>query len=256
MTALSWADRISTAAFTRSDCPCRLILNRRGSHKFGGPVRHDGAVPRGADVPLQLVLSLDLTDPNCPITSQCAIRRLPLYYPFKYGTGGSEIQCAVRSDSQIEILFLSETAPDDSDQQYLRVDQLPEASFDPAPLTYEEARILAFLSNDGFFPHLIRLQRHFEPNRRDRKLIEKLDLKNLTRIGRQCADIPNAPDAICRNPECERFNSCAYFKPIATIPPIPVNGKRDFWYEFQGGVLFCFGLCYFCGTVIAFNVAD
>jgi hypothetical protein len=246
----------SEPAFERGDCPCRLIPSRRGRHRFGGPPLHKGVIPKGTDVPLQLVLSLDLTDPSCPITNKFGIKTLPLYYPFKYGIGGSEIQYAVRSDSEIEVLYLSPSEPDSTDRQYLQVDHLPESSFELVPLAYEEARILAFLESEAFFPHRLRIRGHYEPSRADRKAIKKLDLEHLIRIGNQCSGIPNAPDPICRNPECERHESLAYFQAIATVPPIPVNGEDDFWYQFRGGdVRFSFGLCYFCGTIISFNVA-
>lgn len=218
---------------------------------------HEGVVPPGTTVPLQLVLSLDLTDSICPIQDRRGITTLPLYYPFKYGTGGPEIQYAVRSNSEIEILHLSSPAPDADDSQYLQVNQLPRTSFELLPLTYEEARILAFLSDRGYFPAILETEGQFKPSSEDRRIIDHLDLRNLIRVGNQLARIPNMGDIICRNPSCKCFNGRVYFRPIATVPPIPVDGSDDFWHEFQGGyVRFCFGLCYFCNTVIAFNVAD
>jgi hypothetical protein len=245
----------SKPAFERGDCPCRLLLNRRGRHRFGGPPRQGGVIPRGTDAPLQLVLSLDLTDRNCPITSELGIKALPLDYPFKYSFGGPEIQYAVRSDSEIDILCLSEQEPDPAGRRYLQVDQFPEAVFDLVPLEYEEARVLVFLANDGFFPSGLRIMRHYDEPCRPKDHRESRP-GTPDRIGKQSADVLNAPDPICRNPECERYNSLAYLPSIATVPPIPVSGKDDFWHLFRGGdVRFCFGLCYFCGTIISFNVA-
>ena len=67
---------------------------------------------------------------------------------------------------------------------------------------------------------------------------------------------PNAGDVVCRNPACESVDRRVYFEPIARIPPVQVNGRDEFWHEYQGASMwFYFGLCYHCGTVIAFNVA-
>ena len=233
----------------------RLIPSLRGRHQFGGPPMHEGTIPQGTNVPLQLVLSIDLTDPNCPIQDKTGITSLPLYFPFKYGMGGPQIQYAVRSNSEIKILHLSKAEPDAADVQYLQVTELPRLSLELVPLTYEQARILAFLSCDGFFPALLSIQGHFEPNQEDRQIISQLELKNLIRIGNQCAPIPNVGDIFCRNPKCEFYDRRVHWRPIATVPPIPVDGSDDFWCEFRGYVLFCFGLCYYCGTIVAFNVA-
>lgn len=228
-----------------NDQPFRLVLDNNGRHRFGGPAIHSGIVPPGADVPVQLVLSLDLTDPLVPIDNERGLSQLPLYYPFKYGMGGPEIQYAVRSDTEIEILYISANA-DDINEQYLQVKDLPQAMFEIVPLTYEQARILGFLSSDGFF----------QPNRDDLAILDELDLDNLIRVGNRRNLITNAPDIICRNPTCEYHDCRIYFQTIALVPPIPVDGDDDFWYEFQCGVTFCFGFCYHCGTIIAFNVAD
>ena len=60
--------------------PYRLVLGKTGPHRFGGSPAHDGAIPRGTNVALHHFLSLDLSDPNCPIRTESAIRYLPLYY--------------------------------------------------------------------------------------------------------------------------------------------------------------------------------
>jgi len=115
------------------------------------------------------------------------------------------------------------------------------------PLTYEQARILGFMSADGYF----------QPNDEDREILQQLDVNNLIEICGRHDHIVNAPDVICRNPACEFCGRRVYFDSIAMVPPIPIDGDDEFWHEFQGGdVTFCFGLCRYCGTVIAFNVAS
>ncbi len=73
-----------------------------------------------------------------------------------------------------------------------------------------------------------------------------------------CDQLPvNAGDVICRNPECKFFNRRVWLDLVASIPPVPINGAEDFWYEYEGGDMeFYFGLCRYCKTVIAFNVAS
>src|SRR5688572_13815326 len=92
--------------------PYRLQLASAGPHRFGGPPAHRGVTPRGTRTPLQLLLLLDLADPNCPVRSDSAVRYLALYYPLKFGGGGPTVQYAVTSDGAIEILYLSDDAPD------------------------------------------------------------------------------------------------------------------------------------------------
>ena len=230
----------------KSEQPYRLVPAKRGRHLFGGECRFAGTTPAGSDVPVQQLLLLDLRDPEIPFSAEPTISTLPLLYPFKYGSGGPEIQYAIRSPDEIEIIHLSDPNPDDAEWQYLQVDNLPKQPLDLVPLTYEEARCLAFIREDGFF----------QPNRRDLKLLNKLDLNNLIKLGGRRNHISNAPDIICRNSKCDRNGKRTVFQFLAMVPPIPVNGNDEFWYEFQGGhVDFCFGICYYCGTVIAFNVA-
>lgn len=226
--------------------PFRLVASSSGRHSFGGPSQHSGVVPKGTNVGIQLVISLDLSDPLVPLQNEVGAKTLPLYYPFKYGCGGPDVQYAVKSDSEIEILHISDSQPDEKEWQYLQVDELPFARMALEPLTYEQARILRFMEADG----------HFQPNAEDRAILDQLDSNHLIEIGGRHNHIANAPDVICRNHACEYHERRVYFDAVALVPPIPVNGDDEFWYEFRGGaVTFCFGLCHFCGTVIAFNVA-
>jgi hypothetical protein len=227
--------------------PFRLVISQGGRHCFGGPALHSGVRPPGSDVAIQLVIALDLSDPLIPISSELNVSKLPLYYPFKYGIGGSEIQYAIRSDSEIEILHMSDAAPDEKESQYLHVDELPTARLRLEPLTYEQARILGFMSSNAYF----------QPSVEDQEILEQLDVNRLIEFGGPRRNIVNAGDVTCRNPACEFFGRRVHFDSVVLLPPIPINGEDGFWHEFQGGdVTFCFGFCCYCGTVIAFNVAS
>jgi hypothetical protein len=227
--------------------PFRLLPFPDGPHRFGGSTAHHGLVPKGTDVPVQHVLSLDLTDSLIPISNDAGIETLPLFYPFKYGYGGPEMQYAVHSDTEIEILHMSDSEPDEPDEQYLQVEELPAANMSLTPLTYEQARILGFLSTNGYF----------QPSKDDNKILDQLDTNNLVKVGGFHPRIPNAPDVVCHNPTCEFNGRRVYFDAIVLMPPISINGRDDFWCEFQGALMkFCFGLCRYCGTVITFNVGS
>jgi hypothetical protein len=203
-------------------------------------------VPKNSDVPVQQVLLLDLRDAEIPFRAKPQIPYLPLLYPFKYGSGGPEIQYSIVSDSMVEIVYMSDPVPDESERQYLQVSELPKQSLVLRALSYEEARILTFMRDNG----------HFQPNRSDLAILKKLDVNNLITVGGRRSHISNAPDIYCRNPVCEHHNERTLFQFVAAVPPIRVGGSDEFWYEFQSGhVDFCFGFCYYCGTVIAFNVA-
>ena len=224
----------------------RLASSTDGRHRFGGPVRHKGIVPNGCDVPLQLVVELDLTDELVPIAADRPLNTLPLLYPFKYGGGGPVVQYSVISDSEIRILYMSDSTADDQESQYLQVRELPPLRLELVPLSYEQARVLAYRYYDGYFA----------PDEADREILKQLDYPFHILIGGRRDYITNSGDIICQNPECEYYQRRVRFKCFAMVPPIPVNGDTSFWYEFEGGVYFCFGMCYSCGTMIAFNVCS
>lgn len=224
----------------------RLVPSVNGRHRFGGPPMHKGIVPNGCDVPLQLVLELDLTDEQLPVAADRPLKKIPLLYPFKYGGGGPEVQYSVISDSEVKIIYMSDSAADDPESQYLLVDELPELRLELVSLSYEEARTLAYRYYDGYFG----------PDAADREILDKLNYPYHLLIGGRRSYITNAGEIICRNPECEFYQRQVWFKCLAMVPPIPVDGDTSFWYEFEGGVKFCFGMCYYCGTMIAFNVCS
>jgi len=227
--------------------PFRLVPSKTGVHKFGGRCTFSGIVPKKSKVPIQQLLLIDLRDVGAPFRTEPQTRYLPLLYPFKYGTGGPEIQYSIVSDSEIKILYLSDPLPDTPEHQYLKIEELPEQPLVLQALSYEEARCLTFMRENG----------HFQPNRSDSAILKKLDVNNLITVGGRRRHITNAPDIVCHNAACECFNKRTHFEFVAAVPPIQINGKDAFWYEFQGGhVDFCFGFCYYCGSVIAFNVAS
>lgn len=227
--------------------PCRLVPAEQGAHQFGGVCNFSGLTPAGSEVLVQQLLLLDLSDPDMPFTCDPPINSLPLLYPFKYGFGGPEMQYSVVSDTEVEILYLSDPEPDDPEGQYLQVETLPVQPLELRALTYEEARLLAFQREDGYF----------QSNSADRSLLKELDTKNLIALGGRRNYIENAPDIICRNPRCDCNGRRTHFHFLASVPPIPVQNQDEFWYEFQGAYVdFCFVLCSRCGTVITFNVAD
>ena len=231
----------------KTNQPFRLVLAAGGPHRFGGPVMHQGASPAGSDMPLHLMLLLDLTDENCPIEADDGIRFLPLYYPLAYGYGGGAVQYAVISDAEIQILHLSDELADPPEERYIKVDALPASAAKLVPLTYEEDRVVVYRRCGG----------HFQPDDRDRAILENLDQPHdMIPIGGRRPLRVNSGEVICRNPACKSYEQRAWFDLIAEISPVPVGGKDDFWYEYQGGyVWFCFGICRQCGTIIAFNVA-
>jgi len=233
------------AAFVLKDGrPCRLRLGA-GPHRFGGTPVHRGVTPRGTRTPLHLLLLLDLTDANCPVKSDGTTRNLPLYYPLKFGYGGPTVQYAVKSDEEIQILHLSDDTPDSKDEQYVRVAELPSSPAEIIDLKYEEARIISFAGG------------HFQPNAKDRAILHDLNREHsLILIGGRRRLPVNAGDIICKNRGCEFFDRRVRLDVVASLPPVPVRGSDDFWHEYQGAdVHFYFGLCYYCRTMIAFNVS-
>jgi hypothetical protein len=223
---------------------CRLRLCTDGPHRFGGVPVHRGVTPANTDTPLQTILLLDLADGNCPIKSDGTTRYLPLYYPLKYGAPA--VQYAVLSDDEIKILYMSDEVPAAEERKNVRVQQFPASSAEILPLRYEEARILEFVGG------------YFQPNANDSAILRELEHDHpIILIGGYRRLPVNAGDVICRNLECQFFNRRLWLDVVASIPPVPINGADDFWYEYKGANMeLYFGLCRYCKTIIAFNVAS
>lgn len=223
----------------RSEQPLALVPSKDGPHRFGGPCDYRGTVPAGTNDSVHLLALLDLSDEKIPFEASNGVTWLPLLNPLKFGCGGPEMQYAVVSNRSVEIVYISHAA-DPSDEQYIRVHTLPKLSMKLRPYSYEEARYLTFMREDG----------HFQPNAADQKISKTLG-DDWINIGGQRNDLTTT---ICKNPSCEKHNSPSYFRYLATVNTIPVNGKEDFWHEFEGSYVdFHFLACYFCNTIITFN---
>ena len=193
-----------------------LERDPKGRHVFGGNPHHQGITPKGSDVPTHRIFEMDLTDPNLPFTSP-NLKTLPLYYPLKYGTGGPGMQYRVVSDSEIDIIFMTDPEPDLEDEAYVKVSAFPEVKF----------RLLPAIScND--------------------------DLTfDIATLGGKLDSIQDEP---CMNPTCSSFKSADQCELLATIPPIPIKGHEEIWWEFEGAYMFFhFWYCRGCHTIITNN---
>jgi len=235
---------------SRRECrPCRLVPQMSGRHQFGGHSNYTGVLPPGEKTPLQLVMLFDLQDPLVPFRAD-GLKRLPIFYPFKYGQGGGEVQYEVLDDESIRIIYISESHADSERFQYVRVDELPRMAFRLELLTYEQARALAMADNEP----------SFDLNEEDKKLYKDLK-KNpalpLVRVGGDSIiDLRNGTQ-LCHNSSCGYYKKGNGFWPVVTLPPIPVNGTTSFWHEFEDASMhFCFGVCIGCRTIFAFNVSS
>lgn len=127
------------------------------------------------------------------------------------------MQYSVVSDDSIEIIYISDDA-DDSDSQYVKVDAFPEIKY----------RI---------------------GERIDSK--DSVDWFTLTIGGAETLD--HTPDS-CQNPNCELYQKPGRGRLLASVPPIPIPGHDEIWWEFDGAyMLFYFWLCDECNTIITSN---
>ena len=190
-----------------------------GVHFFGGPANHRGSTPEGSSVPLHKLLSLDLTDSNCPIRAD-GLRYLPFYYPLKYGYGGPSLQYEVLSDEKIRIVYMSDTTPDPQEDAYVKVESFPAVNYS----------ILPSIPSD-----------------------DDIDWFTITLGGQFTLD--HTSDN-CLNPNCSNFKSNVGCELLASIPPVPIEGHDDIWWEFEGAyMLFYFCICHGCNNIITFNWA-
>src|SRR5688500_17368587 len=97
-----------------------LKRDSSGRHVFGGQPYHKGITPNGSDVPTHRIFVIDLTDPELPFSSP-DLKALPLYYPLKYGIGGPGMQYRIVSESEIEIIHMTDSEPDPEDIAYVKV---------------------------------------------------------------------------------------------------------------------------------------
>ncbi|MCC9604228.1 hypothetical protein LOC67_27050 [Stieleria sp. JC731] len=194
-----------------------LQESERGLHVFGGVPSHRGVTPAGSAVPVHKLLTIDLRDEAIPFRSD-SIDCLPLYYPLKYGFGGPSMQYSMVSNDEIHILHISDAEPDPPDEAYVRVDAFPEIRFSAQ----------SAIEND-----------------------DDIDWFTLTLGGTGTLGHRSDP---CENASCPNYHKAPDVDLIASIPPKPIPGHEDIWWEFEGGyILFYFWLCRGCKTVIASN---
>ena len=200
----------------RDNSQFNLDADPSGRHVFGGPPTHKGATPIGSSVSTHKLLTLDLECRHLLFDSN-SFRFLPLYYPLKYGGGGPAMQYSVLSDEAIEIIYLSDE-PDVPDSQYVRVDAFPEVNYS--------------------------IGKQITPD-------DHIDWFTLTIGGSETLD--HSPDS-CKNPKCDLFNQSGQGQLLASVPPIPIAGYDEIWWEFDGAyMLFYFWLCNGCNTIITSN---
>ncbi len=246
----SWRDEGEVVESSNNEMPLfsadrdilnyRLVIQSAGRHAFGGAPRHKGTTPLGSDVPLHHFLTFDLADLKSPFHYRHGgIRYLPLYYPLAYGHGGAKLQYEVASDDEIRIIHLH-GGPSGVDDI---VPVLPPSNAEIVALTYEEVRLRLF-------------EQH--PSRPE---LDSADLRIWERMGGVHAVLFGGRSGwrhgpvSCKNPSCSA--SEVNLEMITVIPPIPINGKTDFWGDYDNvGLDFCFGLCPSCRTIIAYNTCD
>lgn len=200
----------------RSDDEHPLKRDASGRHVFGGVPFHKGIVPSGSKVPTHRIFEIDLEDPSLPFGSD-RLKSLPLYYPLKYGIGGPWMQYRVVSEAEIEIVAISDAEPDPEERAYVKASQFPEVRFNVLPRLLEGDKLTY----------------------------------DVATLGGSLEEGANEP---CRNPLCVTVGSSDQCDLLATIPPIPVEGHDDIWWEFEGAYMFFhFWYCRGCDTIITNN---
>lgn len=202
----------------KSDGEHPLKRSSTGRHIFGGAPHHNGITPIGSSVPTHRLFQIDLTDPVLPFSSP-SLKSLPLYFPLKYGFGGPSMQYRVPSSDQIEIIFISDPQADSEENAYVKGDQFPEANFKLLPaLPPGGAKALPF---------------------------------DVATIG---GHVEYGGDEPCRNPACSCFGSSSQCRLLASIPPVPIKGDGNMWWEYEGACMFFhYWLCGACETIITAN---
>ena len=195
-----------------------LVDDKFGLHYFGGHADANGAVPVGSEISTHKLLLLDLSDPFLPFSSD-SIRRLPLYYPLKYGGGGAVMQYSVVSENEIDIFYLSDGIPDEEDNWSVKVDAFPQTRFS--------------VRNQG------------------------KENSNWFEITVGNSDQRSGTPDVCQNRKCTRVNLEPNMDLVATVPPIPMKNENEIWWDFEEAyMVFCFWHCRHCGTIVADNRAS
>lgn len=193
-----------------------LERDAAGRHVFGGTPIHQGITPPGSHVPTHRVFEIDLTDPQLPFRSD-RLQKLPLYYPLKYGIGGPGMQYRVVSESGIEIIYMTDPKPDPEEVAYVKVNEFPEVKFKLLP---------GIASSDSL-------------------------TFGIATLG---GALDSEQDEPCMNPQCSCFKSAAQCELLASIPPVPIEGHDEIWWEFDGAYMFFhFWYCRAWDTIITNN---
>src|SRR5262245_9854047 len=121
---------------------CRIVRasSSNHGHQFGGGQEYRGAIPSGADAPVQLLFRLNLRDPLSPIHIK-GVDWLPLFYPFQYDACAMGYR--ILGDFEIEILTM-ETTEVIEDFPYPNFPAaFPQVPVELVAMSYDETKVLA-----------------------------------------------------------------------------------------------------------------
>jgi hypothetical protein len=241
---------------------------RRGRfrHSFGGPPRHEGAVPPRRRRPLHLVYSLDLSDPRVGVTIP-GIRLLPLYHGFAYQDG--DVGYQVLADDRIRVFRLgSRRGRRNSPDKNYPLPEFPrvavsveETVFDPSDPEAAAAFIGVFGVDrvpERTRPKLRKLLARWY--RRQEDLFEGPDEgppETLEELA-QLFDFPfqqGRPDSPCPDPRCENHGKAGSMRVLALVGSSPVPGVA-LWGESGEGVQLIFEICPLCRAICTSNQCD
>lgn len=210
-----------------------LVFTGRESqfaHRFGGPPRHTGTVPRGGRRPLNLLYQFDLRDPNIGL-ADAGIRWLPLYTAIRYDY--STLTYQIVSDGEIRIVengSLNLTSDPPYEEYPDSFAEFPVSVGEPAAVKYdEELQDLA-----------ARLSWPKDPPGE----LTRNDLAQLA------AQVFNPFDATLSRCSCK--NRDVNFLAAFHDDWLEDQGVRV-WGDFGEYVVMTFWICYSCLTVVAYN---
>lgn len=221
------------------------------AHVFGGAVRHKGATPHGHEIPMHLLLDLDLSDQLVPIKSTSDLQRLPLYYPLVYGAGGGQVQYQVDSDSEITILssFIDEFVNKDPETSFPKGFPGKEVSLEP--LNYDQFRAI-IMSETGSNHY-----RNDKNQMRDHEILETINSGHVVRFGHSDHFRPIQGDILwrCENPKCKYHKKAVKVDIFAQFADQLTNdisiwsepGEDDQLIEIYFGLMQC------CMTIVTEN---
>ncbi len=226
--------------YSRACKPSRLVRDERGTSSFGGEVEHEGTHPAGWKQPLHLVATLDASSPEFPLTNY-AFAKLPLYYPF--ASGFPLLQYQVKSEKEIEIIHVSRYQSDS--RPMVETTFLPHFRGTLVFFRYEEARAMAL---SDAFPDYDMLPE-------DKLLIEKSEAYSTLRTGKRLRTFQGDLTHKCRNVKCDFHERDSHLEVFCITPCSRKLAPDRHWGSYSKFVDLVFGLCPFCGTIVARNVS-